>query len=233
MKRWALLRMLSGGRQQICCCLACRKASAALSHVRAACRLHQSKMLPADYTAVKNSYDHDWPLKQDDFFPYADCPTCYWTGTYLPTACIACAFCRPALWPAMLITEGRVACLLPAMLLSLCPCNVCLPDIPLDGVDQAPCCCSHSLQWCQEAMRGSAVCWLALAAGCLTSPPSHREVRTRQSKSSYVTLCVTLPLLCRLLHKPPNQQGLDPFQHQLSQRCPPAGEPDRAACQWA
>ena len=48
-----------------------------------------------------------------------------------------------------------------------------------------------------------------------------------------MTLCVTLLLLCRLLYKPPNQQGLDPFQHQLPQRCPPAGEPDRAARQWA
>ena len=54
---------------------------------------------------MKNSYDHDWPLKQDDFFPYADCPLCYWTGRYLPTACIACAFCRPALWPAILTAE--------------------------------------------------------------------------------------------------------------------------------
>lgn len=63
-------------------------------------------MLPADYIAVKNSYDHDWPLKQDDFFPYADCPTCYWTGTYLPTACIACNF-RPALRPAIFAAEVK------------------------------------------------------------------------------------------------------------------------------
>ena len=99
--------MLSAGHQQSRCCLACRRAIAALSHVHAACRLHQSKLLPADYIAVKHSYDHDWPLKEDDFFPYADCPTCYWTGTYLPTACIACVFCRPALWPAMLVADVK------------------------------------------------------------------------------------------------------------------------------
>lgn len=35
---------------------------------------------PAAYTAAKHAYNISWPLKTDDFFPYADCPTCYWTG---------------------------------------------------------------------------------------------------------------------------------------------------------
>jgi hypothetical protein len=35
---------------------------------------------PAIYVAAKNAYNTTWPLKEDDFFPYADCPTCYWTG---------------------------------------------------------------------------------------------------------------------------------------------------------
>lgn len=35
---------------------------------------------PAIYAAAKNTYNTTWPLKEDDFFPYADCPTCYWTG---------------------------------------------------------------------------------------------------------------------------------------------------------
>ena len=35
---------------------------------------------PAVYTAAKHAYNISWPLKTDDFFPYADCPTCYWTG---------------------------------------------------------------------------------------------------------------------------------------------------------
>ena len=101
--------MLSAGRQQNSCHLqmACRRVCAALSDVRAACRLHLSKFLPADYIAVKNSYDHDWPLKQDDFFPYADCPTCYWTGTYLRTALIAYMLCRDAWWPAILVAEVK------------------------------------------------------------------------------------------------------------------------------
>lgn len=35
---------------------------------------------PAAYTDAKNSYQEPWPVKTDDFFPYADCMTCYWTG---------------------------------------------------------------------------------------------------------------------------------------------------------
>ncbi len=35
---------------------------------------------PDAYTDAKNSYNTSWPLKTDDFFPYADCATCYWTG---------------------------------------------------------------------------------------------------------------------------------------------------------
>ncbi|KAK9842267.1 hypothetical protein WJX81_003590 [Elliptochloris bilobata] len=37
---------------------------------------------PAAYTAAKHAYNVSWPLKTDDFFPYADCPTCYWTGYF-------------------------------------------------------------------------------------------------------------------------------------------------------
>lgn len=32
------------------------------------------------YAAAKHAYDTEWPLKQDDFFPYADFPHSYWTG---------------------------------------------------------------------------------------------------------------------------------------------------------
>lgn len=41
---------------------------------------------PAAYVAAKAAYpasDVAWPVKTDDFFPYADCPHCYWTGTLL------------------------------------------------------------------------------------------------------------------------------------------------------
>ena len=44
---------------------------------------------PAAYTDAKNSYEAAWPLKTDDFFPYADCRTCYWTGDG-PAACLGC-----------------------------------------------------------------------------------------------------------------------------------------------
>ena len=30
--------------------------------------------------AAKHAMKAAWPLKTDDFFPYADCPHCYWTG---------------------------------------------------------------------------------------------------------------------------------------------------------
>ena len=38
---------------------------------------------PAEYVDVKNSLNRSWPVKTDDFFPYADCPHCYWTGKAL------------------------------------------------------------------------------------------------------------------------------------------------------
>jgi 7-cyano-7-deazaguanine synthase in queuosine biosynthesis len=36
---------------------------------------------PAAYVAAKASYSNvSWTVKRDDFFPYADCAHCYWTG---------------------------------------------------------------------------------------------------------------------------------------------------------
>ncbi|KAI5069723.1 hypothetical protein GOP47_0016024 [Adiantum capillus-veneris] len=37
---------------------------------------------PSIYTDAKFAANESWPLKQDDFFPYADCPHCYWTGYF-------------------------------------------------------------------------------------------------------------------------------------------------------
>jgi alpha-mannosidase len=37
---------------------------------------------PEDYVAAKYSYNATWPVKYDDFFPYADTPHSYWTGYF-------------------------------------------------------------------------------------------------------------------------------------------------------
>ncbi|KAF4397582.1 hypothetical protein G4B88_027322 [Cannabis sativa] len=37
---------------------------------------------PSVYTDAKHATDEKWPLKTDDFFPYADHPNAYWTGYF-------------------------------------------------------------------------------------------------------------------------------------------------------
>eukprot|EP00899_Mesostigma_viride_P025314 jgi/Mesvir1/5968/Mv00723-RA.2 len=37
---------------------------------------------PSQYASAKHASNLQWPLKTDDFFPYADCPHCYWTGYF-------------------------------------------------------------------------------------------------------------------------------------------------------
>ncbi|PON35514.1 Glycoside hydrolase [Parasponia andersonii] len=37
---------------------------------------------PSLYTDAKHAADEKWPLKTDDFFPYADHPNAYWTGYF-------------------------------------------------------------------------------------------------------------------------------------------------------
>lgn len=37
---------------------------------------------PTIYTTEKYAANESWPLKTDDFFPYADCEHCYWTGYF-------------------------------------------------------------------------------------------------------------------------------------------------------
>ena len=57
-------------------------------------RLNVFYSTPAAYTAAKHSYNNSWPLKTDDYFPYADNEWSYWTGLPCPlhlplvTACI-------------------------------------------------------------------------------------------------------------------------------------------------
>eukprot|EP01013_Petalomonas_cantuscygni_P022215 TRINITY_DN424_c0_g2_i1.p1 TRINITY_DN424_c0_g2~~TRINITY_DN424_c0_g2_i1.p1 ORF type:complete len:1077 (+),score=263.14 TRINITY_DN424_c0_g2_i1:448-3231(+) len=38
---------------------------------------------PADYVAAKHKYGISWQRKTDDYFPYADCDHCYWTGYFV------------------------------------------------------------------------------------------------------------------------------------------------------
>ncbi|KAJ7526059.1 hypothetical protein O6H91_17G079900 [Diphasiastrum complanatum] len=37
---------------------------------------------PSIYVDANHAQNVSWPLKIDDFFPYADCPHCYWTGYF-------------------------------------------------------------------------------------------------------------------------------------------------------
>ncbi|XP_034916190.1 alpha-mannosidase At3g26720 isoform X1 [Populus alba] len=37
---------------------------------------------PSIYTDLKHAADEEWPLKTEDFFPYADHPNAYWTGYF-------------------------------------------------------------------------------------------------------------------------------------------------------
>eukprot|EP00898_Chlorokybus_atmophyticus_P006582 jgi/Chlat1/6925/Chrsp52S06594 len=46
-------------------------------------RVHALYSTPSKYLAARHAdSDASWPLKTDDFFPYADCPHCYWTGYF-------------------------------------------------------------------------------------------------------------------------------------------------------
>ena len=56
-------------------------------------RINAFYSTPAEYVAVKHQYNHSWPLKTDDFFPYADCPVCYWTGVCCAVLCCAVLCC--------------------------------------------------------------------------------------------------------------------------------------------
>ncbi|CAN0429148.1 unnamed protein product, partial [Scytosiphon promiscuus] len=37
---------------------------------------------PQLYTDAKHASELEFSVKKDDFFPYADCPHCYWTGYF-------------------------------------------------------------------------------------------------------------------------------------------------------
>jgi len=43
---------------------------------------------PTQYVAAKLASNITWTVKTDDFFPYADCPHCYWTGYFTSRAAL-------------------------------------------------------------------------------------------------------------------------------------------------
>jgi alpha-mannosidase len=45
-------------------------------------RLNVLYSTPSIYTDAKYAANESWPLKTDDFFPYADKPNAYWTGYF-------------------------------------------------------------------------------------------------------------------------------------------------------
>lgn len=55
-------------------------------HVNLDGRVNTFYSTPSIYTDSKFSSNITWPLKHDDFFPYADGPTAYWTGYFTSRA---------------------------------------------------------------------------------------------------------------------------------------------------
>lgn len=73
--------------------VACGGAAARLiHHVNADGRVNVLYSTPSAYVAAKAGYANtSWPVKGDDFFPYADCEHCYWTGARALGSTTACA----------------------------------------------------------------------------------------------------------------------------------------------
>ncbi|CAE7688933.1 unnamed protein product [Symbiodinium pilosum] len=53
-----------------------------IQHVNADGRVHVFYSTPGRYVDAKKSEQVTWPLKEDDFFPYADGPHQFWTGYF-------------------------------------------------------------------------------------------------------------------------------------------------------
>jgi len=53
-----------------------------IDHVNKDGRVNAFYSTPTEYTKAKLASGIKWTVKTDDFFPYADCPHCYWTGYF-------------------------------------------------------------------------------------------------------------------------------------------------------
>ncbi|CAK7334227.1 unnamed protein product [Dovyalis caffra] len=53
-----------------------------IHHVNKDGRVNALYSTPSIYTDVKNAANESWPLKTDDYFPYADRDNAYWTGFF-------------------------------------------------------------------------------------------------------------------------------------------------------
>lgn len=53
-----------------------------IHHVNKDGRVNALYSTPSIYTDVKNAANESWPLKTDDYFPYADKENAYWTGFF-------------------------------------------------------------------------------------------------------------------------------------------------------
>ncbi|KAK8472080.1 hypothetical protein PHAVU_002G107300 [Phaseolus vulgaris] len=59
-----------------------RQMDKLIHHVNKDGRVNALYSTPSIYTDAKNAANQQWPLKIDDYYPYADEPHAYWTGFY-------------------------------------------------------------------------------------------------------------------------------------------------------
>ena len=53
-----------------------------IKHVNKDARVNAFYSTPSKFTQALHDANIKWSLKTDDFFPYADCPGCFWTGYF-------------------------------------------------------------------------------------------------------------------------------------------------------
>ncbi|KAJ6797677.1 alpha-mannosidase [Iris pallida] len=59
-----------------------RQMDKLINYVNKDGRVHALYSTPSIYVDAKNAANESWPLKTDDYFPYADSANAYWTGYY-------------------------------------------------------------------------------------------------------------------------------------------------------